>query len=221
MVPPKAVVFDMDGLLLDTEKQALEGFVHACRTHGVEPHLPTYFRCVGTRSRDTHQLLLDGHGGDFPVDDVIAAWNDYYVTHFKHRQAPVKPGARAILETVRGAGLSCALATSTGALTATENLAQVGLDGYFDVKVTGDRIARGKPDPEIYRTAAAELGVEPAQCWACEDSANGVRSALAAGCFVIQIPDLVEPDDEVRALGQTILPSLREVDELLRRALAT
>lgn len=216
---PEAVVFDMDGLLLDTERQAMEGFVHACRAHGVEPHLPTYFRCVGTRSRDTRQLLIEGHGPGFPFDDVVAAWGDYYDEHFKHRPAPVKPGAQAILETARRAGLPCALATSSGSLTATDRLAQVGLDHYFDVMVTGDRIGRGKPDPEIYLTTAAELGVEPWQCWACEDSGNGVRAAVSAGCFVLQIPDLVEPEAGIRALGHTILPSLRAADELLKDAL--
>ena len=86
--------------------------------------------------------------------------------------------------------------------------------------VTGDRIERGKPDPEIYLVAAAELGIDPARCWALEDSANGVRSALGAGFSVLQIPDLVEPDDDVRSLGQVILPSLQVANELLLAALA-
>ena len=85
--------------------------------------------------------------------------------------------------------------------------------------MTGDRIERGKPDPEIYLVAAAELGVEPARCWALEDSANGVRSALGAGFSVLQIPDLVEPEDDVRYLGQIILPSLQAANELLMDAL--
>ena len=217
--PPDAVVFDMDGLLLDTERQALEGFLHACRANGVTPHLPTYYRCIGTRSRDSRQLMIDGHGPGFPFDDVVAAWSDYYAANFKDRRPPVKSGARDILEVVRGAGLACALATSTHDPAATERLAAVGLDGYFDVKITGDRISRGKPDPEIYRTAAAELGVEPTRAWALEDSPNGVRAAIAADYSVIQVPDLVEPDAAVRALGHTILPSLEAAASVLRGAL--
>lgn len=218
--PPEAVVFDMDGLLLDTERQALEGFLHACRANGVSPHLPTYYRSIGTRSRDTRQLMIDGHGPGFPYDDVVTAWGDYYTANFKHRTPPVKPGAHDMLEAVRDAGLPCALATSTHDPAATERLAAVGLDGYFDVKVTGDRITRGKPDPEIYRTAAAELRVEPMRAWAVEDSANGVRAALAADYSVIQIPDLVEPDAALRALGHAILPSLEAAATVLRDALA-
>ncbi|MCY3810373.1 MAG: HAD family phosphatase [Gammaproteobacteria bacterium] len=216
---PRAIVFDMDGLLLDTERQALEGFLHACRANDITPHLPTYYRCIGTRSRDSRQLMIDGHGPEFPFDDVVAAWGDYYAANFKHRPPPVKSGAREILEVVRGAGLACALATSTHDPAATERLAAVGLDGYFDVKVTGDRITRGKPDPEIYRTAAAELGVEPVRAWALEDSPNGVRAAIAAEYSVIQVPDLVEPDARVRALGHVILPSLEAAARVLRDAL--
>ena len=218
-MPPDAVVFDMDGLLLDTERQALEGFLHACRVNGVTPHLPTYYRCVGTRSRDSRQLMIDGHGPGFPFDDVVAAWNDYYAANFKDRPPPVKSGAREILDVVRGAGLPCALATSTHDPGATERLAAVGLDGYFDVKVTGDRITWGKPNPEIYRTAAAELRVDPMRAWALEDSPSGVRAALGAEYSAIQIPDLVEPDDAVRALGHTILSSLEEAARILRSAL--
>ena len=217
--PPEAVVFDMDGLLLDTERQALEGFLHACHANGVAPHLPTYYRCIGARSRDTRQLMIDGHGQDFPYDEVVTAWNDYYAANFKHRPPPVKPGARNILEAVRDAGLPCALATSTHDPAATERLAAVGLDDYFDVKVTGDRITQGKPDPEIYRTAATELRVQPRCAWALEDSPNGVLAALAADFSVIQIPDLVEPDAAVRALGHTILPSLTAAAGVLRGAL--
>ena len=218
--PPEAVVFDMDGLLLDTEKQALQGFRHACFSHGVTPNLPAYYRCIGSRSGDTRQILIDGHGPDFPFDDVVAAWNAYCVANFKNRPPPVKAGAREVLQTVREARLPCALATSTQAPTVTERLAAVDLDHYFDVKVTGDRIERGKPDPEIYLVAAAELGVEPARCWALEDSANGVRSAVAAGFSVVQVPDLVEPGAAIRAFGHVILPSLHAANELLQKALA-
>ena len=216
---PAALVFDMDGLLLDTERQALQGFQHACRINGVTPDLPTYYRCVGTRSRDSRQIMIDGHAPDFPFEDVVAAWGDYYVANFKHRPAPVKDGAREILRTACDAGLPCALATSTRDPEATERLVEVGLNRYFSVKVTGDRVRLGKPNPEIYRLAAAELGVAPERCWAFEDSANGVRSAVAAGCRVLQIPDLVAPDDDVRALGHTILPSLQVANELLRDSL--
>ena len=217
---PQALVFDMDGLLLDTERPAFEGFMHACRVVGVRPNVAAYYRCIGTRLKESRQLLIEGHGPDFPFNDVYAAWGDYFVERRKNANnqlPPVKEGARELLCTVREAGLPCALATSSREPGVTELLAAAGLDGFFAVKVTGDRIANGKPDPEIYRTAAAELDIEPACAWALEDSANGVRSALAAGCTVFQIPDLVPPDEELRALGHAVLPSLLAVEQMLRR----
>ena len=217
---PAAIVFDMDGLLLDTERIVLDGFLHACRAHGVHANLDAYYRCIGTTMRQTRHLLIAGHGPDFPFDAISAAWNDYYVAHAVERPPPVKVGAREVLETARRCGIPCALATATRDPGASKRLSSVGLDEFFGVKVTGDRVEKGKPDPETYRTATAELGVDPASSWALEDSTHGVRSALAAGLRVFQIPDLVAPDDAVLALGPTVLESLLDIDRLLRRAVS-
>ena len=217
---PRALVFDMDGLLLDTERPALEGFVHACRAVGVQPNLDAYRRCIGRRMRESRRILLAGHGPGFPFDAVHAAWERYYVERVAKRPPAVKPGARALLETARVLHLPCAVATSTRQPGAGERLAATGLAGYFTVWVTGDRVTRSKPDPETYRLAVAELGVAPAEAWALEDSANGVRSAHAAGCQVVQIPDLVAPDAALLALGHTVLPSLAAAEDLLRHCVA-
>ena len=95
----------------------------------------------------------------------------------------------------------------------------MGLDHFFAAKVTGDQVSKGKPDPEPYRTATGLLGVDPTRAWALEDSAHGVRSALGAGLRVFQIPDLVPPDESTLALGHSVLDSLFDVDDLLRRSL--
>ena len=216
---PAAIVFDMDGLLLDTERIVLDGFLHACRAHGVPPDPGAYYRCIGTTVERTRELLIEGYGPDFPLDALIATWNDYCDEHLVRRPPPLKPGALEVLETVRRLAIPCALATSTWDPEASDRLASVGLDEFFSVKVTGDQVTRGKPDPEPYRTATALLGVDPTRAWALEDSAHGVRSALGAGLRVFQIPDLVPPDESTLALGHTVLDSLFDVDELLRRGL--
>lgn len=217
---PAALVFDMDGLLLDTERIVLDGFLHACRALGVPPDPGAYFRCIGTTVERTRELLIEGHGPDFPYDALVEGWNEYCDEHLVRRPPPVKPGAREVLETVRRHAIPCALATSTWDPEASGRLVSVGLDGFFAVKVTGDRVAKGKPDPEPYRTATALLGVDAARAWAVEDSAHGVRSALAAGLRVFQIPDLVPPDPSTLALGHAVLDSLFDVDDLLRRSVA-
>ncbi len=215
---PAALVFDMDGLLLDTERLALDGFLHACRVSGVTPNVAAYRRTIGTRMRDSRRILVDGHGRGFPFDAVYTAWGEY-ANDFRREPMAVKPGAREILATAQQAGLPCGLATSTREPFATEKLAAAGLDGFFAVKVTGDRVERGKPHPEPYARAASELGVDAPRSWAFEDSGHGVRSATAAGCRVFQVPDLLPPDDAVRAIGHVILDSLHDADALLRNVL--
>lgn len=215
--PPRALVFDMDGLLLDTERPALDGFVHACRVAGVEANLDVYRQCIGRRMQESRRILLAGHGPDFPLDEVLAAWERYYAERVATATPAVKPGAKELLVTAGALGLPCAVATSTRQPGARKRLTATGLAGYFTVWVTGDRVAKSKPDPETYRLAVAELGVAPADAWALEDSANGVRSAHAAGCQVLQIPDLVAPDAALLALGHAVLPSLAAAQALLRQ----
>ena len=214
---PAAVIFDMDGLLLDTERIAQDGFLHACRTQGTHPNRDAYLRCIGTNLQRTRELLIAGHGPDFPVDAVIASWNLYCDEHTARRAPPRKPGAKELLDTVRRCAIPCALVTSSSGPEASSRLSAAGLEQYFAVRVTGDQVVRGKPDPEPFRIATGLLGVEPRQAWALEDSANGARSAHDAGLRVFQIPDLVPPDPATLALGHTVLPSLHDVNDLLQR----
>lgn len=217
---PRALVFDMDGLLLDTERPALDGFVRACRAVGAQPNLDVYRRCIGRRMRESRRILLAGHGPSFPLDEVLAAWESDYAERVAAAPPAVKPGAKALLAMARTLRLPCAVATSSRQPGAGERLAAAGLAGYFTVWATGDRVTRSKPDPETYRLAVAELGVAPAEAWALEDSANGVCAAHAAGCQIVQIPDLVPPDAALLALGHTVLPSLGAVEGLLRQCVA-
>lgn len=219
MVRPEAMVFDMDGLLLDTERIVLDGFLHACRAHEIPPDPRAYHRCIGTTVDRTREILIEDYGPDFPYDTIVASWNDYCDEHLVLRPPPLKPGALELLERVRRLAIPCALATSTWDPEASDRLASVGLDRFFAAKVTGDQVSKGKPDPEPYRTATGLLGVEPTRAWALEDSAHGVRSALGAGLRVFQIPDLVPPDESTLALGHSVLESLFDVDDLLRRSL--
>jgi HAD superfamily hydrolase (TIGR01509 family) len=128
---------------------------------------------------------------------------------------PVKAGAVAVLECLRERQIPIALATSTQAPIAARKLELAGLDGYFEIAVTGDQTSRGKPDPEPYVEALRRLGQAARECWALEDSDNGVVSAHRAGMLVVQVPDLIEPADEVRALGHPVVDSLLDVLTLL------
>lgn len=210
---PIAVVFDMDGLLLDTERLAQDTFIAACREVGHEPDLGVYRQCIGSTYGTTREILQTGLGPDFPLDAVYARWGERYDSHVQHRPVDHKPGAVALLTALRSSRTPIALATSTRRPTAERKLQLAGLHRFFDQLVCGGETDRGKPHPDPYLRACALLNVPPEGCWALEDSMNGTRAALAAGLSVFQIPDLIEPEGPERDLGQDIVPSLLHVLE--------
>lgn len=207
----------MDGLLLATEQLCMELFEAACRAHGIEPDRSIYLPCIGTRDDGTRRIIEAGYGPEFPYERVHAHWMAAYHDHVLHFRVAERPGARAILDFTLGLGLPVALATSTRIATARRKLELAGFDGYFDIIIGGDQVQCAKPHPEPYLKAAAALGAPPDRCWAIEDSDNGVRSAYAAGAFVVQVPDLVQPSADVRALGHPVMASLDDVTDLLAR----
>lgn len=205
----------MDGLLLDSERLAMEAFVRACADHGWRAELDVYARCIGSTYETTERILRDHFGPDFPYADIDVSWSNHYHARLAQAPVPVKPGALDLLEHLSASGVPLALATSTRRSTAEAKLTGAGLLEYFQHRVCGGETARGKPHPDPYLAAAGGLGLDPARCLALEDSENGVRSAHAAGCLVIQVPDLVPPGPELEALGHLILTSLTEVLPLL------
>lgn len=157
------------------------------------------------------------YGASFPYQAVVDAWSERYHGHVLHHAVDHRPGAVSILELARSLGLPTALATSTRYATARRKLELAGLEQYFEFVIGGDQVAAAKPHPEPYLTAAARLGIAPGDCWAFEDSNNGARSAHAAGLWVIQVPDLLEPQP---GLAHRVLPSLVEAAALLEATLA-
>lgn len=207
----------MDGLLLDSERLARDAFVLACADHGWQMDLDAYHRCIGSTPEGTEQILRAHYGPQFPYRDIDASWSRHYHARLVEAPVPVKAGATELLTFLADRGIPCALATSTRRTTAESKLSRSELLDYFQHTICGGETVRGKPYPEPYLAAASGLGFEPGRCLALEDSANGVRSAHAAGCYVIQIPDLVVPDADIVDLGHLILDSLTQVLHLLER----
>ena len=213
---PQAIVFDMDGLLLDTERIALATFEDACRRHDVVVERAVYERCIGTSVQGTRAIMEEVLGVDV-YERVGREWFQLYEARVLTQAVDLKVGARELLDLTKRVGVPMALATSTATAIAKTKLALAGLDSYFVAIVGGDAVMRAKPDPESYLTAARSLGVSAQRCWAVEDSDNGVRAAHAAGFFVFQVPDLVQPSADVRRLGHHVVVTLHDVAELLRR----
>jgi HAD superfamily hydrolase (TIGR01509 family) len=153
---------------------------------------------VGSTYAGTERILKVGFGADFPFDAVTEAWSALYQARVLHQAIDVKPGALELLIRLDELGIPRALATSTQRTITTAKLRNAQLQDFFTHLVCGGETQRGKPHPDPYLEAASRLLLDPDQCWALEDSNNGVRAAHAAGLRVFQVPDLVAPSDEVR-----------------------
>ena len=209
-----AAIFDMDGLLLDTERVCMRIFKEACATLELPFYEDIYLSIIGRNPAGIEQIFRLAYEADY--EHLHDEWRKNYNAVVKHQAIPVKPGVIELLKWLKSKNIPTAVATSTVNDVAKKKLALAGLDQYFDCLTTGCEVKHGKPDPEIYLLAASRLDVDPTLCLAFEDSNNGVRSAFAAGMITYQIPDLVEPCDEVRALGHKIRPSMHRVLEELQ-----
>ncbi|MCG6217356.1 HAD family hydrolase [Vibrio furnissii] len=212
----QAAIFDMDGLLLDTERVCIEIFEQACQAVGVPFLRDLYLSVIGRNAAGIEATLRAGYGPALDYMQLHNEWRTRYNAVVKHQAIPVKQGVIELLEWLKAEHIPTAVATSTQRDVASIKLRLSGLDRYFDAVATGCEVSQGKPHPEIYLLAASRLDVAPTQCLAFEDSNNGVRSAVAAKMIAYQIPDLVMPSDDVVALGHRIRPNLSDVLEELK-----
>jgi HAD superfamily hydrolase (TIGR01509 family) len=206
-----AVIFDMDGTLLDTERVAQQAFFANCDELGVTPRMDLLLRCVGAAEPIARQVIREGYGPRLDSEAFFAGWSRHFARLNEMTPAQLKEGAAALLDAVAQLGLPMAIATSSGTAHAREKLHRAGLLQRFGAVIGADQVSRPKPDPEVYLKAAGCLGADPRACLAIEDSEYGVRAAHAAGMTVIQVPDMTQPTADLRALGHIVLTSLREV----------
>jgi HAD superfamily hydrolase (TIGR01509 family) len=212
---PAGVVFDMDGLLLDSERLARETFLEACQDMGVHLDPEVYARCIGSTREATALLLTEALASDSVYRELDRRWDELYQTRINTAAVALKPGAAELLSALEQYRIPRALATSTARPTATLKLQRAGVISAFSCLICGGETERGKPHPDPYLAAVTALGTLPASSWALEDSDNGVRAAHAAGLRVFQIPDLVAPSADLLGLGHRVAVDLFEVLEEL------
>ena len=202
------IIFDMDGVLIDSERQSNEGWLWAAGQLGV----------------DMPMWLIDSFKGA-PAELCCKFFDDYYkgvidyweakelrTQHvYKIRETegiPVKKGVKDIFEYIRNNGLKCAVATSTRRESAEKTLHEIGVVDYLDAVVYGDEVERGKPEPDIFLRAAKAIGVNPSEAVVVEDSINGIKAGYAAGMRVVHIPDTIAIDDDIRKLTYMVCDDL-------------
>lgn len=216
---PRAAIFDMDGLMLDTERIAIECWTKAAaQLHlPLEQHVP--YGMVGMHMSKVKAYLQTQLADDAPIDALIAATHEHYLQRTQSA-IPHRPGVLELLQWLRQQGLPCAVATSTKRQLAEHHLKLAGLWDFFAFAVCGDDIEHPKPAPDIYLKAVSQLGLQAAECVVFEDSIVGVRAAHSAGCRVIMVPDMSTPDAATLALEIPILQSLTQAQAHVQQWLA-
>ncbi|MCG6200054.1 HAD family hydrolase [Psychromonas antarctica] len=212
----QAAVFDMDGLLLDTERVCQQAFRDACISLSLPMLEEVYLGIIGCNAEGIKEVICNGYGADLDYEALRVEWMGRYHPIVEQQAIPVKEGVIALLNYLKAQQIPIAVATSTHKELAITKLKLAGLLEYFEQISAGCEVTHGKPSPEIFLLAAKRLNTLPQQCLAFEDSSNGVRAAMAAGMQVYHVPDLVRPSDDIIALGHTISDSLTDALDHLK-----
>ena len=207
----QAVVFDMDGVIFDTERLVIEFWKEVAKKHNIPNIEHTCIQCLGTNRVRTREIFLENYGADFPFDPYRAEVTELFNTHYKGVPLPTKPGIHELLNYLQEQDIKVGLASSTAQHLVRDEIGTAGLLPYFQTLVCGDMVEHSKPAPDIFLKACEILNADPTKSIAIEDSFNGIRSAHCAGMTPIMVPDQVQPTDEIRTLAFHVMPSLLDV----------
>lgn len=211
----KNIVFDMDGVLLDTEAV----FMRCWKKLGEELQLPnveeTARKCIGITVTQTEALFQKEYGEKYPCESYVGVANAIFYKQEADQGIPEKPGVHELFAYLKEQNYRIGLASSTQQQAVYRQMKAAGIFDDFDVIVCGDMVTKSKPNPDIYLKACELMKVDPKECYAVEDSYNGIRAAHAAGMKAIMVPDLLEPTPEILELTDQKFNSLMELQKFL------
>lgn len=207
----RAVVFDMDGVLFDTEIVCMKAWIAVARMNGKSGMEEIFPHCIGLNANDSRRIVLKAYGEDFDYAGFRKQTSAWYHEYIEKNGLPVKPGVEEILGWLKTTKYIVGLASSSRRESVLSHLEQAGFRDSFSVVVTGDMVEHSKPLPDIYLRACRELGVEPKEAYAIEDSPNGIKSAYAAEMKPLMVPDMIAPDEEMQHMSHRIFKNLGEV----------
>ena len=215
MSRPRALIFDMDGLLLDTEGLYKRSWRQAAKELGFDLHDALYLKLIGITVADAEDVLANEFGEEFAKETFHVRAAHLYEALQVSDGLELKPGVRELLVWAKENGVPCAVGTSTVQEEAKQRLVNHSLLEFFHTIIGGDMVAHGKPHPEIFVKAQTALGIEPEFCLVLEDAHSGLVAAQAGGMRSCLVPDLLPPSNESRELAEAIFQSLHEVREWL------
>ena len=210
-----AVVFDMDGVIFDSERATMDCWIELAEKYSIPDIKTPYYKCIGVNAAMTRKIIFDAYGEDFQYDRYAAEASRMYHDKYDGGRLPVKKGAREILEFLKKNNKKIALASSSRKETVINQLRDAGLLDFFDEIVTGDMVEKSKPEPDIFLKACEKLGILPQRSYAIEDSFNGIRAAYSGKLKPIMVPDILPADDEMRQKAEAVLESLLDVADYL------
>ena len=206
-----AVIFDMDGVIFDSERLVIECWKVVAEKYGIENIEEACFECLGINAALTKELMKKRYGETFPYDVYKKEMSAIFHSRAAGGKLPQKKGIKELLTFLKENQIPTAVASSTRREVVMRELEEGGLLPYFDRVICGDMVERSKPEPDIFLKACESLSIDATEAYAIEDSYNGIRAAFRAGMKPIMVPDLAEPTEEMEKLACCILPSLLEV----------
>ena len=215
------VIFDMDGVIFDSERALLGCWLEVSEKYGLDKELvtKTYIKCIGTNHNQTTAIYKTAFGNVIDGNRLMTIWDEsaaLFRERYSDGNLPVKTGVTDILGYLKSSGISMGIASSTRKQTVERQIRNAGLYDFFLGIIGGDAVTISKPNPEIYLLACREFGFQPVSTFAIEDSFNGIRAAYSAGMRPIMVPDIVPADAEMYRLSEIVCNDLIEALDYLK-----
>lgn len=214
----KAVIFDMDGLMIDSERVTFEGYQYEMGKMGLTITQDFYKRLLGKPIKGIYECFYDEYGQDFPIQDVIVKVHEYMAKRFETEGVPLKDGLINLLEYLKENNYKTIVATSSNRARVDAILANAGITKYFDASICGDEVSKGKPNPEVFLRSCEKLGVNTDEAIVLEDSEAGIQAAFSANIKVLCVPDMKYPEEQYAKKTTKIINSLNDVIDFLQNA---
>lgn len=211
----KAVIFDMDGLLIDSERLIHEALIYAGDVMGISGMHETALSMLGANQQKARDICLKKYGADFDYDRLCDLKHKYFYEKLPDLYSPAKEGVPEAVDRLKNAGFRLAVASSSRRGWVEPSLKYIGIYDQFEAVICGDMVTESKPSPQIFLRAAETLSEAPNECYVLEDSYNGIRAAAAADMKPIMVPDLLPPDDDMKKLSVYIAENITNAAEYI------